>query len=49
MKICFYVLRPDEEDFCARYARQYGIDYVFTAAVPGPENLDLAQRCDAVA
>lgn len=48
MKICFYALRPDEEPFCAQMKEKYGIDYVFTAEAPTPENLDLAAGCCAV-
>lgn len=48
MKICFYALREDEFDFCAQMKEKYGIDYVGSGAVPGPDNLDLAAGCDAI-
>ena len=49
MKIMFYALRPfDEQAYCEPYSKQYGIDYAYTAAVPTPDNLELAKGCDAV-
>lgn len=49
MKIFFYALRPfDEHGFCEPYSKQYGIDYAYTAEVPAPGNLHLAEGCDAV-
>lgn len=49
MKILFYTLRPfDELDYCKKYSAQYGIDFVWTADAPNPENLSLAQGCDSV-
>ena len=49
MKIMFYTLRPfDEQQYCEPYKQQYGIDYTGTPGVPTPENLHLAEGCDAV-
>ena len=49
MKIFFYALRPfDELEYCARFAKQYGADYAWTAEAPNPGNLRLAAGCDAV-
>ena len=49
MKICFYALRPfDELGYCEEFSKKYGIDYVWTADPPRPDNLALAMGCDAV-
>ena len=49
MKICFYALRPfDELGYCEEFRKKYGIDYVWTADPPRPDNLALAMGCDAV-
>ena len=49
MKICFYALRPfDELAYCEPCKEKYGIDYVWCPDAPSPENLHLAQGCDAV-
>ena len=49
MKICFYALRPfDELAYCKQFSEQYGIDFTWTADYPTPENVSLAQGCDAV-
>ena len=49
MKIMFYTLRPfDEQQYCEPYKQQYGIEYTGTPGVPTPENLHLAEGCDAV-
>ena len=49
MKILFYALRPfDELQYCESNREKYGIDYKWTEEVPSPENLRLAEGCDAV-
>lgn len=49
MKILFYALRPfDELQYCEPNRKKYGIDYKWTAEVPSPDNLHLAEGCDAV-
>lgn len=49
MKIMFYTLRPfDELPSCEKYKEQYGIEYAWTPDAPCPENLHLAEGCDAV-
>ena len=49
MKIMFYALRPfDEQQYCEPYKARYGIDYTGTPDVPRPDNLHLAEGCDAV-
>lgn len=49
MKILFYALRPfDELQYCEPNREKYGIDYKWTAEVPIPDNLHLAEGCDAV-
>ena len=49
MKIMFYELRPfDEHQYCEPYKARYGIDYTGTPDVPRPDNLHLAEGCDAV-
>ena len=49
MKIMFYALRPfDERQYCEPYKARYGIDYTGTPDVPRPDNLHLAEGCDAV-
>ena len=49
MKILFYALRPfDELQYCEPNRERYGIDYQWTAEVPNPDNLQLAEGCDAV-
>ena len=49
MKIMFYALRPfDEQQYCDPYKARYGIDYTGTPDVPRPDNLHLAEGCDAV-
>uniref|UniRef100_UPI003FEF391D D-isomer specific 2-hydroxyacid dehydrogenase family protein n=1 Tax=Gemmiger formicilis TaxID=745368 RepID=UPI003FEF391D len=49
MKIMFYALRPfDEQQYCEPYKARYGIDYTGTSDVPRPDNLHLAEGCDAV-
>ena len=49
MKIFFYTLRPfDELPYCEPARRKYGIDYAWTADAPNPDNLKLAEGCDAV-
>ena len=49
MKICFYALRPfDELAYCRQFSAQYGIDFTWTADYPTPENVSLAEGCDAV-
>ena len=49
MKILFYALRPfDELQYCEPNREKYGIDYQWTAEVPNPDNLQLAEGCDAV-
>ena len=49
MKIAFYALRDfDELPFVEKFSKQYGIDFVWTAAYPDESNLDLAKGCDAV-
>ena len=49
MKILFYTMRPfDELDYCEQFKKQYGFDYAWTSEPPRPENLHLAQGCDAV-
>lgn len=49
MKICFYALREfDELKYCEQYKKQYGIDYIYTTEYPSPENIVLAEGCDAV-
>ena len=49
MKIFFYTLRPfDELGYCEEFSKKYGIDYVWTADPPRPDNLALAMGCDAV-
>ena len=40
MKICFYALRPfDELAYCKQFSKQYGIDFIWTAEYPTPENV----------
>lgn len=49
MKIAFFALRDyDELDFCKRFSKQYGIDYVWTSEYPNKDNLHLAEGCDGV-
>ena len=49
MKIMFYALRPfDELQYCEPNKLRYGIDYAGTTETPNPENLQLAEGCDAV-
>ena len=49
MKILFYALRPfDELQYCEPNREKYGIDYKWTEEVPTPDNLQLAEGCDAV-
>lgn len=49
MKILFYALRPfDELAFCEQFGARYGIDYAWCEQAPSPQNLHLAQGCDAV-
>lgn len=49
VKIFFYALRPfDELPYCEPNRQKYGIDYGWTAEAPNPDNLKLAQGCDAV-
>ena len=49
MKICFYALREyDELEFCERYSKKFGIEYVYTSEYPNPSNVSLAAGCDAV-
>lgn len=44
MKIAFYALRDfDELPFVEKFSKQYGIDFVWTAAYPDENNLDLAR------
>lgn len=49
MKIMFYALRPfDEQQYCEPYKARYGIDYTGTPTCRAPDNLHLAEGCDAV-
>ena len=49
MKIMFYSLRPfDELSYAEKFSKQYGIDFAWTADYPNPDNIKLAQGCDAV-
>lgn len=49
MKIMFYTLRPfDELDYAKRFSQEYGIDFAWTSDYPRPENIQLAQGCEAV-
>ena len=49
MKIFFYTLREfDELPYCEPFKQKYGIDYAWTSEPPCPENLHLAEGCDAV-
>jgi len=49
LKILFYTLRPfDEIEYCEKYKKQYGIKYVWSVDAPNPDNLHLAQGCDAI-
>ena len=46
-----HVLRAapfDEQQYCEPYKARYGIDYTGTPDVPRPDNLHLAEGCDAV-
>lgn len=49
MKIMFYTLRPfDELDYAKQFSQEYGIDFAWTSDYPRPENIQLAQGCEAV-
>lgn len=49
MKIMFYSLRPfDELSYAEKFSKQYGIDFAWTADYPNPDNIKLAEGCDAV-
>lgn len=49
MKIFFYTLREfDELPYCETFKQKYGIDYAWTSEPPRPDNLHLAEGCDAV-
>ena len=49
MKIMFYSLRPfDELSYAEKFSKQYGIDFAWTSDYPNPDNIKLAQGCDAV-
>lgn len=49
MKICFYSTREfDELDYIKECSREFGIDYVYTSEYPSPENVKLAEGCEAV-
>lgn len=49
MKILFYTFRPfDEQSYADAFRAQFGIDYAATSEAPRPDNLRLAEGCDAV-
>ena len=49
MKIMFYFLRPfDELPYCERFSKEFGIEYNHVFEYPTPENVILAEGCDAV-
>lgn len=49
MKIAFYAMREfDELPMCEQFAKEYGIDFVWTPEPPTKENLGLAKDCIAI-
>ena len=49
MKIMFYALRPfDELPYAEQFSKEYGIEFAWTHEYPNPDNIALAEGCDAV-
>lgn len=49
MKICFFALREfDELQYCEKYKKEMGIDFVYTAEYPSLENVTIANGCEAI-
>lgn len=49
MKVMLYSLRPfDELPYAEKFSKEYGIDFSWTAEYPNPQNLAMAEGCEAV-